>query len=124
MQGAGGEGPLLLQISPALGPGAAGDSFEFPCVPLKSQRVLWMTKDASSDLLNFIVFPPPYVSNRCNLFAELQGFLSFFDQPQVDGGLLKRWRSCFLRAGVWALDCVIRGRETSKEVGSTAGGGL
>lgn len=115
MQGAGGEGLLLLQISPALGPGAAGDSFEFPCVPLKSQRVLWMTKDASSDLLIFffpplLSLPPPYVSNGCNLFAELQGFLSFFDQPQVDGGLLKRWRSCFLRAGVWVLDCVIRGR--------------
>lgn len=53
MQGAGGE-DLLLQTLPVLGPGAAGDSFEFPGIPLKSQPVLWVTKDASSDLLNSI----------------------------------------------------------------------
>lgn len=68
-------------------------------------------------VIYLIFFPPsllslplPYVSNGYDLFAELQGALSFFGQPQVDGGLLKLRHSCFLRAGTWALDCVIRRR--------------
>lgn len=107
----------------------ANRGFEFPGVPLKSQHVLWMTKDASSDLFNYF-FPPfalpsPSLGQHLgyNLFAELQGVLSFFGQPQVDGGLLKPRHSCFLRVGMWVLDCVICRRWTSKEVGSTAGGG-
>ncbi|XP_071667291.1 uncharacterized protein [Patagioenas fasciata] len=60
-----------------------------------------------------------WVSSARSPLAHRHPFRSL---PQVDGGLLKRWRSYFLRAGVWVLDCVIRGRQTSKEVGSTAGG--